>query len=172
MIGGSEIRAHRVREEAHPSLHPPYPDTPMKKVLLLALAIAWCAPSAIAQDDVNADATVTANVITALSITKDADLDFGTIAQGVATTVAKADAGVGKFTIAGEAGSTVSITYTQITNLAKDADNLPYTQVVSRNTAVDATTGNLYVYLSGTVTPAADQAIGAYSATVNVQVAY
>lgn len=165
----------------------------MKKSLLLAVALMCCAPTAFAQNSVNEDATVDATVIQALAITKNQDLNFGRIAQGTTNTIAKADAAdVAKFSITGEAGESVTITYTEITELDEDGAGtatLPYTQVASFNdsddssastdmsggtqsTTLEATNGTLFVYLSGTVTPGASQTAGAYSATVNVAVAY
>lgn len=166
----------------------------MKASILTAVLFRAGASTASAQT-AQGDIQALAQVLTALSVTSGDDLDFGLVVQGVSKSV---NAGApasgttsGKFTISGQASQAVSITFTALpANLTSGANTLPitYTGIHSLtntpaggtaftpSTGVTSTplsgTGNLYVFMGGTVTPGGSQASGSYSGTVTMQVAY
>ena len=78
-----------------------------RKVLILLIAIFCCSGTAAAQDVANGSAIAT--VQAALSILATQDLQFGSVFQGVAKSVANNDAAsAGIFTINGEPGAGIS----------------------------------------------------------------
>lgn len=162
----------------------------MKKSLLLTLLFLFAAvPAALAQSSASDDATVTANVLAALTVTAEQNLDFGNIAQGDNVVVDVTDGSAGKFSVTGESATNVTLTYNTLSNLADGGGNtLPFSQDVQVNSTSDdpsgasaltsgATqslngSGNLYVYLGGTVTADASQAAGSYSGTFTLTAEY
>jgi hypothetical protein len=166
----------------------------MKASVLTAVLFGAGASTASAQT-AQGDIQALANVLTALSVTPGDDLDFGLVVQGVAKTVdpsaPASGTQSGKFTIGGQVSQAVSVAFTLLpANLTSGANNLPITYTGihhTSNTPAGGTafvpsagvastllsgSGNLYIFLGGTVTPAAGQASGSYSGTVTVQVAY
>lgn len=85
------------------------------KLSLAVLALALVGTS-VAQAQ-SANITATATVLTPLTLTGTANLAFGNVFPGINKTVAAADATSGRFTIAGNPGSQVSMTFTLPTNL-------------------------------------------------------
>lgn len=157
------------------------------RVLAVALLVAFTASAASAQSTDSESATISATVIAALSVAKSGDMSFGSVAQNTASTIEVTDGGAVKFTVEGEPNSSVTFTLTSPANLTNGANNLPFADDVQFNTtdapgtaaalASSATealsgTGELFVYLGGTVTAGAAQATGAYSGTFTVQVDY
>jgi len=166
----------------------------MKASVLTAVLFGAGASTASAQTAQN-NIQALAQVLTALSVTSGDNLNFGLVVQGISKSVdASAPAAgttSGKFTIAGQISQAVSITFTALpANLTSGGNNLPitYTGIHSLtnspaggtaftpSTGVSSTplsgTGNLYVFMGGTVTPGGGQAAGNYSGTVTMQVAY
>lgn len=162
-----------------------------KFTTVLGLALVAVAATAEAQ---SAQINVTANVFQALTVTGNQPLDFGNVFPGVNKTVAVGDAGAGKFTVAGQAGANVNLSFTLPANLphASLPTSLPIgswsghwatTDVTSGGTSftpsagntaanLHGTTGNLYVYLGAQVSPGGAQAAGSYSAQLTMTVAY
>ena len=154
--------------------------------LLLPLAL-LVVPIASAQSSASQSATISATVISALSMTKSQDLAFGSIAQGTARTVAVTDASAAKFTIIGHASTPVTVSYTAPANLTSASNTLPFSAIVRAHTA-DAPasssalpsgglitlngSGHGYVFLGGTLTASASQAVGAYSGSFSIRVDY
>lgn len=166
--------------------------------LALVAATTFIASTASAQASIAATATVAS----ALQVFTR-DLDFGTVFPGVSKAVAFADAAAGKtagrFDLAAEAGSTISLTWGALpANLVGPAAatlpiSAPGLQGCSTTSATAAgctvnytfATGNItmpagtagtqthhYIFVQGTVAPATTQAAGAYSATISVTAAY
>ncbi|MEX2401158.1 MAG: DUF4402 domain-containing protein [Rhodothermales bacterium] len=143
---------------------------------------------ASAQATDSESATISADVIAALSLAKSQDLSFGDVAQNTTSTIAVTDGGVVKFTITGEPSKNITFTLTVPANLTDgSANTLPFTDDIQYNTADDAGTasnlndgatiaingtGNLYVYLGGEVTAGGAQVTGSYTGTYTVKVDY
>jgi hypothetical protein len=132
----------------------------------------------------------TANVLSAITVT-GTNLAFGNVTPGVAKTVAITDAGAGLFVVTKAAASSVALSFTLPTNLTNGGNNLPIgtwtagwnntannpaaaTGFTPSSTASTVPVGgaNLWVYVGGTVTPAAAQVAGTYQANVVMQIAY
>jgi hypothetical protein len=139
----------------------------------------------------SASIQATATVLSALTVTAGNNLAFGNVTQGVAKTVAFADAGAGTFTVTKAANSAVTLSFTLPTNLASGTDLLPigtwtgawntsastagataFTPTAAgSNTSLTAGT-SLTVFVGATVTPAGGQAAGNYSGTVTMSAVY
>ncbi|PWB76177.1 hypothetical protein C3F09_01115 [candidate division GN15 bacterium] len=144
--------------------------------------------------------TVQATVLASLAVTAAASLDFGTVYQGVAKSVADNTADAGVFTISGQASSQITV-YMQLPEYLQGPGN--DRMVISFSTTgavfdpsgnVDPTTpglghsdenphafsngltlsagGAAAIFLGGRVIPSVNQAAGAYSGDIVVTVAY
>ncbi len=157
------------------------------RTLAILILVIITAPAAYGQSTDSESATISATVIAALSVSKDQNMAFGEVTQNAASTIEVTEAGAVKFTVDGEPNKNVTFTLTSPANLTNGANNLPFTDDVQYHTS-DAPasasalsdgatvalngTGDLYVYLGGTVTAGALQATGAYSGTFTLQVDY
>jgi len=159
----------------------------------LATAIALVPTLAMAQNDTDSDQILaTAEVATAITVTGQQDLDFGTVMPGWNRIIAVDDATAGHFLVTGGASAEVSLSFSILpTDLTDGVNLLPVTFTALHNTTadptggttfdptvgepgtnLDSTTGELHVYLGGTVTAASGQVSGAYQATVELTAAY
>ncbi|HET7565194.1 MAG TPA: DUF4402 domain-containing protein [Gemmatimonadaceae bacterium] len=162
----------------------------------MAIAFAAVGPSPLAAQTGTINATAT--VLQPITITGSNDLQFGNVFPGVNKTVDYTDAtNAGKFTVGGDGGAQVAVSFTLPTDLNGPAGStLPIStwtgyynttnsatsggasftpSATSFNTNLSGTTGSpgsLYVFLGATVTPAVNQTQGAYSNTVTMTVAY
>jgi len=137
-------------------------------------------------DNISAKGTV----ITHITVTSKRDLDFGNdIVPGVVKAVDKAAANSGKFSLAGQPNREMSITFTLPTTLSYSTNTMPisfsttdagyqtgasivpFNPAVVQNASFSAT-GTMDVFLGGTVTPAAGQISGFYTAPVNISLQY
>jgi len=160
--------------------------TKMVTVLVLGL-MAASAMTLEAQN--NASINVTAAVQQPITVTAASPLDFGTVFPGVPKGVALVSGSAGRFTVTGQASAPVSLSFVVPANLTFGVgNNLPITFTGSWNgindpagagvgfagvtAATFSGTGNLYVFLGGTVTPSVSQAAGAYVGTVQMTVTY
>lgn len=142
--------------------------------------------------------TATATVLQPISITKVSDLQFGNVFPGVNKTVNYDDASnAGSFSVAGDGGAQVAVSFTLPTDLTDASSNtLPIDtwtgylnttnsatsggstftpSATASNTNLSGTsgsTGSLYVFVGATVKPASNQTQGSYSGTVTMTVAY
>ena len=157
----------------------------MKKLILTAVLLLIVSSLSFGQS-----AQVTATVNAVISVTTDANLVFGNVVKGVPKTVLSTEANAAAFTITAEPSTPTVLTVTFPSNLVNGANNLPFTgetpvynstQTQTGATAYGSLTGgtastnasgNLYVYIGGTVSPAVNQASGNYSGTINVSVVY
>jgi hypothetical protein len=157
-----------------------------------ALVAAVAAVSANhAQAQASSNITASATVAAALSATTIQQLAFGTVIPGFNKTVLTNNAtaaGIVRFT--GAASAEVNVTLPTLpANLSDGTNNLPisyvsahatsqagaqtsFTPASGTTTLLDATTGFLFVFVGGTVTPGGAQVAGAYSGTITVQAAY
>lgn len=164
----------------------------MKKVLagsMMVLALATVANQAQAQ---SAQIGARATVQQALTITAVDSLLFGATFPGTTRTVLPTDAASGSFTLAGAANAEVTLTFTLPANLVNGANNLPVTfgatsagfntlnaragqalvdPAAVQTTRLHAATGNLYVFIGGSVSPVAQPA-GNYTAAITLATAY
>jgi hypothetical protein len=161
---------------------------------LLIVALAAIAVPSFAAGNVGA--TAEADLLTALSISKTSDLDFGAmIAGGSGTAIIAADlAGArtgnhtmlvaqepgvsAKFHVTGTGTRTFAITLTQPEdNILKTGDGSGATKQIPVTLVRDATTGTLSsgatdIFVGGTLTVAAEDIAGEYTGSFNVAVAY
>lgn len=165
----------------------------MKKALALFATILLFSFSTFAQNSASADVNVTATVAKGLTISPtNENLDFGLVVLDPSNPPAPViDPGNGaQFLVNGEPGRNVTISYTDISlagpsgstaipftsNLEQTGTSSTYTgasSVVSGSTAgLDGTNGNLYLWLGGNLTVAANQMSGNYSGTFTISVAY
>lgn len=164
----------------------------MKKLIagsVIALALATVSSQAQAQ---SAQIGARATVQQALTIAPVDSLIFGAAFPGTTRTVLPADAASGSFSLAGAANAEVTLTFTLPANLTFGANNLPVTFSASaagyntansrvglttwnptavQTTRLHAATGNLYVFVGGSVSPTVQPA-GAYRAAITLATAY
>jgi len=159
-----------------------------KHAVLVALGVVAGAARLNAQN--NASINVTASVQQPITVTAGNALAFGNVFPGKAATVAVASANAGTFTVAGQATTPVSMTFVLPTNLTSGANNLPigtwtgnwntsnaptgtsFTPAATASAATLSATGQLYVFIGATVTPAVAQVAGSYTGTVSMTVTY
>lgn len=80
----------------------------VKIILFVALAAVLSVPSAVNSQDV-ATGSATATVLTALAVTSSANLVFGNVYQGVATSIANIAAAAGIYAITGQGSAGIAI---------------------------------------------------------------
>lgn len=167
----------------------------MKRTLLglAALVSATLTAPAAAQNQTDSDQlTATATVAAAITVARVTDLNFGTVMPNFGRTILFTDAGAGHFQVTGAAAAEVSLSFSVLpTDLSDGTNFLPVTFTARHNTAadptggttfdptvgepgtdLDATTGELHVYVGGTVTAAGTQPSGTYTAQVELTAAY
>jgi spore coat protein U-like protein len=160
----------------------------VKGALLAAVVAVSGATSAAAQNTDNDMIDVTAVVETALDVQGVLDLDFGPVFPGFGKTVNADAAGSGEFLIDGGVGGGVDITFSLPAVLTSGLNTMPvsFTAASGADRAsaaafdptalhqgtLDGTSGELYVFLGGTVTAAATQVAGSYSGTVTMTATY
>ncbi len=154
----------------------------------LAAILSLSAAGASAQ---SANINATATVYQALTVTGARALDFGSVFPGVAKSIVVSDATSGRFDLTGQASANVNVSFTLPTNLTSGANNLPigtwtgctnatnttagcssFTPSASATPTAMSGAGALFVWVGGTVSPAANQAAGAYTGTVTLTAAY
>lgn len=172
-----------------------------KRILALASLAALLVFGNDAQAATGATANATAKIVNAVSISKNLaasinDLAFGTIIPGEGGTViipatlagvatasanvtllgAATTRGSAKFTIGGTGGMTCNITVPASVTISNGSANMAVTltgsatQITLAGVSTTASTADLYV--GGTLTVASAQAVGDYTGTFQVDVAY
>jgi len=169
----------------------------VKRALLVAMCLGLSGRvSAQAGASVSADAVI---VTVGMTITTLRDLNFGTVIKGVATTIAPTAANAGEWQVSGSGNAFVIITFTlptQLTNIqALPGSTMPIsfnaTSAIWRRATNDPTGGNtfnpatgavgrfgpppnfnLYIWIGGTVNPAAAAKPGIYQGNVIVSLIY
>ncbi len=168
------------------------------KILFAAVIIAGFATSAMATDD-DATAKADARVITAIDVTKFADLQFGQMFPNESKAVdlegntehpltedvqaARFDvtASIGSAltleyttlpsTLAGPGGATIDITYVSGFGTSNDGTDTTALDVNDEN-SIDSPADLFYVFLGGTVTSGEGQAPGVYQADITLTATY
>ena len=158
--------------------------------IVLIAAIGTLTPQQLHAQN-SANASVSADVQQPLAVTKTNDLAFGSVFPGLNKTVAVTDAGAAAFTVLGQAGASVNLTFSTPTTLASGGNSLTVgTWAARRNTsnssasgtdftpsgsATSATIGGgggLYVFVGATVQPTSGQVAGTYTGTLTLTVVY
>ncbi len=161
----------------------------MKKITFILFAL--IAGTAFGQTATSA--TATAEIITALKIAKDTDLNLGTIApksDNTSTFIIKTDGSVdvastatdmdatgrsaASFTITGEDGETFALTVPASVTLS-GGSGADMTLTLSHNLAATSnafTSGSATLNVGGSLALASNQGSGTYAGTINVSVDY
>lgn len=163
----------------------------MKSTLYaMGLVAAVAAVEANVAQAQSANITATANVASALTATAVQGLNFGTIIPTFTKTVLTTDAAnAGVVKLAGGVGAGVNITLSGLASLTGPGTAIPVTYSAGTSATqtgtqasftpasgtagfLDATTGLLYVFVAGSVTPPSGQTAGTYTNTVTVSAVY
>ncbi len=161
----------------------------MKKTLAIAAVALLVAGAAQAQS--SASISATASIAANLGVARVTDLAFGTVFPGFARTVDPITGGAsaGSFSLTGQANAQLNLTWSVPANLTDGGTNLlpvaftaSYNTTNSQATSTSLTipdntkrlsgTGQAFVWIGGTVTPAGNQAVASYSGTVQLTAAY
>ena len=151
----------------------------------------WVAGPTVGAAQNSASASATADVQTPITVSKTADLAFGTVFPGVNKSVAVTSASAAAFSIAGQASAGVSLTFSLPATLASGGNTMPlgswaarynttnssasgtdFTPSASATSATLHTDGKLYVFVGATAQPSVSQAAGSYSGTLSMTVVY
>ena len=155
------------------------------------LAVVLSLGAATAQAQVNnASVNATANVLQPINVVGAKNLDFGSVLPGLTYAVATNDAGAGRFDVSGEASKNVNLTFTLPASLSGPGANIALSNWVAEAISGPATgasyvpvdgvpqasaldgAGLLNVYVGAQITPATNQAAGAYTAGITLTVDY
>jgi hypothetical protein len=139
----------------------------------------------------SASITATANVLQPLTVQGQQNLNFANVYPGTSVTVSNDAAGTGRFRIAGVNGAEVTFNFTLPTNLTSGANSIPITfgstagrynifntsggTSFNPNTAQItnlSVTGELFVWIGGTVSPPGTTPSGAYTGTITLNASY
>jgi hypothetical protein len=165
------------------------------KIITLALAATALAAPAFAQSSASVTVNSTGRIIAPITLTKDADLAFGTIIKpntgnGTVTigtgadTVAVTGTGTAsmgtasraKFTVGGEGGQTYAITVPASFNLSNGGNDVTVTLTSSATTGTLSGTlgasGSQTFQVGGSFTIPSTQATGNYAGSFTVTTAY
>lgn len=142
-----------------------------KQLTIASMLVA--APAAMAASETF---TSSIEVIAPVSITKTADLDFGTILadETANVTVAAADAGAAAFTITGNAGDTVTVTVDNTATMTDGSNNIGVISIAPDDAAPVLTGGSATVKVGGVadIATAGTLVAGSYTGNVNIDVVY
>jgi hypothetical protein len=163
-----------------------------RKVPFAVLALLLTAVAGASAQGVNGSISATAQVQTPITVTGTQDLSFGNVFPGVAKAVAYTDAAnAGKFSVAGQASTPVTYSFTLPANLTSAGNNLPIGSWLGYQNTANSTSGGsaitpsgtptsatlsaggaLFFFLGATVTPPSNLPAGSYSGTVTLTVSY
>lgn len=156
----------------------------MKKYILLILSILFITTTGFSQ--ASTDVSVTADVLQQITVTKQADLDFGSVSKGFSHTIDAKDPGSAKLTITGADQSTIYVEVPSNITLSSAGDSMPLTVGTPAHNSVDdrgsatsfsstsdtfASNGTDYLYIGGTI-DATTATAGSYSGTLTITVSY
>lgn len=135
--------------------------------------------------------TVSANVVTALTVAKVQDLSFGSVLQGDTVTVASASAKAGEFKVTGTLDVPVTYTFSAPSSLLSGSNSIsfapaypvydttqsysggtPFTSTTSQTLTLSTSTTSVWIYVGGTVGVGASTPTGSYSGTYTLTVTY
>ena len=164
----------------------------VSRIALVVLALVLAGSVSGQAQGVNGSIQATAQVQTPITVTGTQNLQFGNVFPGVAKAVAYSDAtNGGKFSVAGQASTPVTYSFTLPANLTSGGNNLPigswlgYVNTTSSTSGGSAITpsatpatatlsgsGALFFFVGATVTPSGTQVAGSYTGTVTLTVSY
>ena len=164
----------------------------VSKASLAVLALLLAGVATTRAQGVNGSITATAQVQTPITVTGTQNLSFGNVFPGAAKAVAYTDAAnAGKFSVAGQASTPVTYSFTLPANLTSAGNNLPIGSWLGYENTANSTSGGaaitpsgtptsstlsaggaLFFFLGATVTPPTNLPAGAYSGTVTLTVSY
>ncbi|HEX5633959.1 MAG TPA: DUF4402 domain-containing protein [Gemmatimonadales bacterium] len=156
---------------------------------LVAVLLGVAASAGHAQ---SANVTVRAQVGAAMTVTGARALSFGNVTAGVASTIPVNGVTSGRFLVNGPGNTGIRLSFTLPGTLVNGGSTLPigawtacrnnnnnstngctaFTPSGAGTTATLHPSGNMNVFVGGTVTPAANQAGGLYTGTVTLTVSY
>jgi len=161
---------------------------------VVAAAVSFAIPTATKGQAVSGDILATATVAAVLSVSNANNLQFGTVFQNIAATVATDDIEAGQFAVTGanDAEITIDLTFPAVLDHTTiPATTMPFgtptaefsfttaalgTPFVGGATATQTTVlsgiGELNIFVGGTVSPAVTQAPGDYEGTITATVDY
>jgi hypothetical protein len=162
------------------------------KVSLAAFALVLAGIVSGQAQGVNGSIQATAQVQTPITVTGTQNLSFGNVFPGIAKAVAYTDVvNAGRFSVAGQASTPVTYSFTLPANLTSGGNNLPIGSWLGYENATNSTTGGsaivpsgtpttatlsvggaLFFFVGATVTPPANQPAGSYTGTVTLTVSY
>ncbi|MGH7475056.1 MAG: DUF4402 domain-containing protein [Longimicrobiales bacterium] len=164
--------------------------TRIMTVVLAGLVMAVVLPvGAVAQSSASANASVTATIIKGLTLTKNNDLSFGTVAAntGANSVNAQSSANAAKFTADGEADTGITVSWTAPATLTDGTNTIAVTSIevygqdadtqgasaslTSGGTVTLNGSGGYYFWVGGAINVGAVPA-GTYSGTFSMTVAY
>ncbi|HXM38485.1 MAG TPA: DUF4402 domain-containing protein [Gemmatimonadales bacterium] len=162
----------------------------ISKLSLVVAALLLCGTVAQAQTNTGS-IQATASVQTPINVVGAQNLAFGNVFPGVNKTIAATDlTNAGRFDVAGQASTPVTLSFTLPATLSSGGNTMPITSftgihalLVSQaggvafapsasSTTSLSGTGQLYVWIGAQVQPATNQAAGAYSGSITLTVIY
>lgn len=162
----------------------------MQKSLILLVCSGLCLPSVgAAQSSASEAATISANVIKALSLAKlsAGNLSFGLAARGSTDQINYRSSGAAHFRSTGQVASSIDVSFTT-TTLSNGASSLTFTPTVAGNTVdnknaasvlnsgtdvtLHGTTGEYFLWVGGTLVVSSAATLGAYSGAWTLTLAY
>jgi spore coat protein U-like protein len=140
----------------------------------------------------NASVQATATVQQPINVTGARDLAFGNVFPGVNQSVAVTDPNSGLWSVTGQVSGNVQLTFGLPATLSDGTNTMPIGTYVghwnqsnspvggtgftpsagSTNAQLHAVTGEAYVFIGATVSPATNQPAGTYSGTLSMTVVY
>lgn len=164
----------------------------LKAGLVMVAAVALLHVPSAARAQATASITASATVAGALTATGVRGLSFGTVIANFPRTVATTDATSGHFRLDGGVNAEVDVTFSSLPATLSDggANTLGITYSATHNTTdaggsgtiftpssglttrLDAASGQLHIYIGGTVSPVVGQAPGLYQGTITLDASY
>jgi len=167
----------------------------MKKSMLVAAMVLGLAGLSFAQSSVSPQITIGANIVSALTVTTKSNMTFGNVGAGTGAVTLNPQAlasgqTAGSFVVNGNLATPVTVTYSAPADLSDGSGHtVAWTATnligfnqgtvgsatgVASNTQVtlDATSGNYYFWLGGSINVINGQTPGNYTTTFTLNVAY
>lgn len=162
------------------------------RILFVALVLGVCIVPSIALAQATTSANASATIVTAISLSKTSDLDFGhVVASGSAGTVVMSAAGsrsatggaslgnagsaaAAAFTVSGQASATYAITLPSSATITSGGNNMTVNTFTSSpsSTGTLSAGGSQTLSVGATLQVGSSQATGSYTGSFNVTVAY
>lgn len=174
--------------------HKPRVEAFLKGLLLIAMIVLGATPLSYAQNSASTNVTINATVIQGLTLAvSGGPLNFGTIVAGTTAAAISAQSSTVLFTVTGNGGGSVTVTYSGVTLNGPGGATLAFTPSVSgsassggqgSSTSVSSgssitlsgstgSAGNYYLWLGGSLgSIPSNQTPGSYTGTFTMSVNY